>query len=109
LTAWTVSDSGLLYPLPVLCRTLSFSRLVAFTGKHIQVMPVAAFQIAIVAERKPQKIQRLSALGHLNDVRLVPVQLQAQLPFQFVPDPVSASAVKKYCYNKVTLIMNGYT
>jgi hypothetical protein len=58
-------------------------------GKHIQIMPAAAFQISIVTERKAQKVQRLPLVTHLYDVRLIPVQLQAQLTFQSLPDPVS--------------------
>jgi hypothetical protein len=59
-----------------------------FTGIHIQVVPVAASQIPIITECKAQKIQRFSGAAHLDDARLFPVQLQTQVPFEPVPDPV---------------------
>jgi hypothetical protein len=50
--------------------------------KHIQVLLVAPFQIAIIPKRVSQKVQARSFFPQVHHPRLFPVDLQLELPFQ---------------------------
>ena len=50
--------------------------------KHIQVFPIPSFQIAILPKRVPQKVQACPWFPQVHHLRLFPVDLQLEFPFQ---------------------------
>src|ERR1700730_1043493 len=50
--------------------------------EHIQIFPIAPFQIAVIPERVSQKVQPRSWFPQVPSPSLFPIDLQLELPFQ---------------------------
>src|SRR5260370_364600 len=67
---------------------LSLDRLLR--RKHIQVVPVSPFAVAVVPKRVSQKVQTGSLLPQVHHPRLIPIDLQLELAFQSRFDELDA-------------------
>src|SRR5260370_23656059 len=67
---------------------LSLDRLLR--RKHIQVVPVSPFAVAVVPKRVSQKVQTGSLLPQVHPPRLIPIDLQLELAFQSRFDELDA-------------------
>ena len=77
-----------LLPARELTDSLSSSNHGLSRRPHVEVSPAATQAGAVVAQRKPQKVQALARLVQLDDTRLLAPDGQAKSPFQQSFDPV---------------------